>query len=125
MRYTLEQHLSRLDAGTHRSAYFLATTDNFDSRRLSKALRERMRAMLDVSKYIAVWAKVDGGILFTVSGPLVVAEIVSSFLSVYRETGGYTESLLYRGPARRRFHDVVQAQLEGYVQSARSYGSSR
>ncbi|MNG25513.1 hypothetical protein D3C84_1103780 [compost metagenome] len=84
-----------------------------------------MRLMSSVSQYISVWAKIDGGFLFLVSGPLVVTEIAFSFLSEYRATGGYTESLLYRGTARKLFRDVVQSQLVGHVQSGRSYGASR
>ncbi|MNY65775.1 hypothetical protein D3C86_2030990 [compost metagenome] len=55
----------------------------------------------------------------------MVTEIAFSFLSEYRATGGYTESLLYRGTARKLFRDVVQSQLVGHVQSGRSYGASR
>jgi len=122
---SLQHHLSRLDEHSHRSAYLLSTSDNFNPRKLNKALRERMRLMSSVSQYTSVWVKVEGGVLFSVSGPLVVAEIVSSFLSSYRETGGYTESLLYRGSARKLFHEVLQNQLEGHVQSGRSYGANR
>ncbi len=125
MTYTLQQHLSRLDGHSHRSAYLLSVTDSFSPRKLNKALRERMRLMSSVSQYTSVWVKVESGFLLAVSGPLVVAEIVSSFLSEYRETGGYTESLLYRGAARRLFHGVVQQELKGYVQQGRSYGASR
>ncbi|KPG99431.1 hypothetical protein AEQ67_09850 [Pseudomonas sp. RIT-PI-q] len=125
MTHTLQQHLSRLDEHSHRSAYLLSVTDNFSPRKLNKALRERMRLMSSVSRYTSVWVKVDDGLLFLVSGPLVVTEIAYSFLSDYRETGGYTESQLYRGTARKLFHEVVQTQLAGYVQSGRSYGASR
>lgn len=122
---SLQHHLNRLDEHSHRSAYLLSTSDNFSPRKLNKALRERMRLMSSVSQYASVWAKVEGGFLFLVSGPLVVAEVVSSFLSSYRETGGYTESLLYRGTGRKLFQELVQSQLFGHVQSGRSYGASR
>jgi len=122
---SLQHHLSRLDEHSHRSAYLLSTSDSFNPRKLNKALRERMRLMSSVSQYTSLWVKVEGGVLFAVSGPLVVTEIVFSFLSSYRETGGYTESLLYRGKARKLFLEIVQGQLEGHVQSGRSYGASR
>jgi len=122
---SLQHHLSRLDEHSHRSAYLLSVNNNFGPRKLNKALRERMRLMSSVSRYTSVWVKVQDGFLFLVSGPLVVTEIAYSFLSDYRETGGYTESQLYRGTARKHFHEVVQSRLEGHVQSGRSYGASR
>ncbi|MSU92829.1 hypothetical protein EB795_02545 [Pseudomonas mandelii] len=81
--------------------------------------------MLDVSKYTSIWIKVDRGILLSVSGPLVVTEIVSTFLFAYRKTGGYTEYLLYKGSARKMFRDIVETAIEGRVQKTRSYGASR
>ncbi|MCY1262217.1 hypothetical protein D9M68_42430 [compost metagenome] len=123
---SLQQHLSRLDGHSHRSAHLLSTSENFSPRKLNKALRERMRLMSSVSQYTSVWIKVEGGFLFLVSGPLVVTEIAFGFLSEYRATGGYTESLLYRGTGRKLFHEMVQRELEvGHVQSGRSYGASR
>ena len=125
MTYTLQHHLSRLDGHSHRSAYLLSVTDAFSPRKFNKALRERMRLMSSLSNYTSVWVKVESGFLFLVSGPLVVNEIAYSFLSDYRETGGYTESQLYRGTARKLFHEVVQSQLMEHVQEGRSYGASR
>lgn len=125
MKHSLQQHLDRLDEHSHRSAYLLSVADNFSPRRLNKALRERMRLMLDVSKYTSIWIKVDRGILLSVSGPLVVTEIVSTFLFAYRKTGGYTEYLLYKGSARKMFRDIVETAIEGRVQKTRSYGASR
>ena len=125
MTYTLQQHLSRFDCHSYRSVYMLSVSDNFSPRKLNKALRERMRLMSSVSQYTSVWAKVQGGYLFAVSGPLIVTEIAFSFLSEYRATGGYTESLLYRGTGRKLFHEVVQRELEWRVKLGRSYGASR
>jgi hypothetical protein len=122
---SLQRHLSRLDGHSHRSAYLLSTSDNFSPRKLNKALRERMRLMSSVSHYTSVWVKVEGGFLFLVSGPLVVTEIAFSFLSDYKVTGNYTESLLYRGTGRKLFHDVVQNMLQKMACSGRTYGASR
>jgi len=125
MTYTLQQHLGRLDGHSHRSAYLLSVTDNFSPRKLQKALRERMRLMSCIDQYASVWAKVEGGYILAVSGSLVVTEIAFSFLSEYAVTGSYTESLLYRGTARKLFREIVQFQLAGCVQIGRSYGASR
>lgn len=84
-----------------------------------------MRLLLDVDAYTSVWFKVEGGYVLAVSGSLIVAEIVFNFLMNYRGTGDYKESLLYRGTARRLFHEVLQEQMKVYVRQGRSYGASR
>jgi hypothetical protein len=88
-----------------------------------KALRDRMRLLLYAST--SVWFKVEGSYVLAVSGTLIVVEIVFNFLMNYRGTGGYTESLLYRGTARRLFHEVLQERMKVYVRQGRSYGASR